>query len=68
MIEQADCGVAVPPDNPVAFAEALADMAASAQKRRVQGENARRYAEDRFDRQSLADNFCDWLEGALERS
>jgi glycosyltransferase involved in cell wall biosynthesis len=68
MIQKADCGVAVPPEDAVAFAEALEDMAASPETRRAQGSNARGFAEDWFDRQCLAEDFSDVLEGAFERS
>lgn len=64
MIEGERCGFAVPPDDPVAFADALEQAAADRDALRAMGENARRLAVREFDRRILAGRFADWLEGA----
>lgn len=63
MIKDECCGFAVPPDDPVAFADALEKAAADRGALRAMGENARRLAEREFDRRILAGRFVDWLEG-----
>lgn len=65
MIEDNGCGFAVPPDDPVAFADALEVAANNRDALRVMGENGRRLAEREFDRRILADRFVTWLEGAV---
>lgn len=64
MIKDAHCGFAVPPDDPVAFADALELAAADRRELLIMGENARRLAIREFDRRILADRFVSWLEGA----
>lgn len=64
MIKQNDCGLAVAPDNPVAFADALEYLADHPEHRTAMGKNARLLAEREFDRKTLAKQFADWLEGA----
>lgn len=62
MITQYDYGIAVSPDDPEAFADALIRLAEDPEKRKQMGKNARDLASSRFDRQVLADQFVDWLE------
>lgn len=61
LIEQHGCGIAVPPENPEAFADALEYMADHPERCYEMGRNARQLAE-RFDRRKLADRFVDFLE------
>jgi glycosyltransferase involved in cell wall biosynthesis len=56
------CGIAVPPDNPAAFADALEYLADHPEERRHMGQNARQLAETMFDRKTLATQFVDWVE------
>jgi len=56
------CGIAVPPRDPVAFADALCKLADDPGLRREYGRNARRLAETMFSRDRLATEFVDWLE------
>lgn len=65
MIEENKCGIAVQPDNPGAFADALEYMADHRLELVVMGKNARGLAEREFDRQALAERFATWLEGAV---
>ena len=62
MIDAHDCGIAVPPDDPGAFADAMENLADDADARRRKGNNARKLAEQQFDRQRLAAQFTGFLE------
>ncbi len=62
LIGEWDCGVAVPPEDPVAFADALTRLADDSETAAAMGRRARRLAEARFDRKDLADRFVDCLE------
>jgi glycosyltransferase involved in cell wall biosynthesis len=57
LIRDNQCGVVVPPDDPVAFADALQRLAADSALRERQGANARRLAEKEFARPALAERF-----------
>ena len=65
MIRERECGLAVPPDNPAAFAEALIYLADHPEKRKIFGENSRKLAEDEFAREKLADRFVNFLENKI---
>lgn len=62
MITQHQCGTAVPPRNPEAFADALCHMADDPGLRKSCGQNARHLAEQQFSRQKLSNQFADFLE------
>jgi glycosyltransferase involved in cell wall biosynthesis len=62
MIRENRCGIAVPPDDPVAFANALIHLADSPGLRKMYGENSRQLAERCFSRQYLGDKFVNFLE------
>jgi len=66
VLKTSQCGVAVPPDDPVAFADALCMLADDRELRRVYGQNARRLAETAFDRHQLATQFAEWLEQSVK--
>lgn len=65
MIEQSQCGIAVPPGDPQAFAAALMRMADDRAATRSMGERARALAEREFARDRLGDKWACWVEGAL---
>jgi glycosyltransferase involved in cell wall biosynthesis len=65
LIEAHDAGVVVPPEDPVAFADALQALAADPVRRARQGAAARRLAEERFARAALAAEFVATLEAAV---
>lgn len=65
MITENRCGIAVPPENPGAFADALEYLADNRDKAAEMGRNARMPAERDFDRIRLADRFVDWLDTAV---
>ena len=62
MITENRCGIAVPPENSEAFADALEHMADNRVESAEMGMNARMLAERDFDRIRLGDRFVDWLE------
>jgi len=66
MIKEHDCGIAVPPGDPVAFADALIELADNPENRTAMGKKARRLAETSFGREDLARQFVDFLESATE--
>lgn len=67
MIQDNQCGLAVPPDNPVAFADALEQAAANRDALKTMGQSARALAEREFDRALLANRWVDTLEATLSR-
>lgn len=65
MVEKQACGFVIPPQNPIAFADAL-ELAANEQKKlKVMGQHSAYLAEYEFNRSKLAEHFVDWLEGCL---
>lgn len=62
MIGEHHCGIAVPPRDPEAFADALCKLADHPEHRSEYGKNARILAEKMFSRDRLANEFVDWLE------
>lgn len=68
MIDAENCGYAVPPADPVAFADALERAAAERDQLKLKGANSRRLAEREFDRDKLSDQWADWVEGAVTGS
>lgn len=65
MIDEYKCGLAVPPSDPQAFADALEYMADHREELVEMGKNARILAEQEFSRSLLADRFVEYLEGAV---
>lgn len=63
MIEQTQCGFAVQPEDPIAFADALEKAANQREALTLMGANARQLAESHFDRALLADKWVDWVTG-----
>jgi glycosyltransferase involved in cell wall biosynthesis len=62
LIKEESCGVAVPPGDPEAFADALERLADDRELARGMGQNARGLAEREFSRDLLADRFIRFLE------
>lgn len=65
LIAEKDCGFAVPPDDPAAFADALIAAAENRQALKTKGANARALAQAQFSRALLAKTWVDWVEGAV---
>lgn len=64
MITENQCGFVVPPNNPVAFADALEQAADNRELLKKMGDQSRMLAQQKFDRSKLADYFVNWLEEA----
>ena len=62
MIEINNCGFTIPPDDPVAFADALEDAASNRADLAIKGARGKKLAVLEFDRQKLADKWVDDLE------
>jgi glycosyltransferase involved in cell wall biosynthesis len=62
LITEHDAGIAVPPEDPEAFADALEAFAADPDRRRQMGRHARRLAEQKFNRDLQAERFVNALE------
>lgn len=65
MIEREQCGYAVPPADPKAFADALERAAADRVGLKAMGASSRGLAEREFDRDKLSDQWVEWLEDAF---
>ncbi|WP_265529490.1 glycosyltransferase family 4 protein [Sphingomicrobium marinum] len=61
MIEEQDCGFAVPPNDPVAFADALEKAADDMAALKAMGERAGALAREKFNRGDLANQWVDWV-------
>lgn len=62
MIHQNDCGIAIPPENPEAFADALETFANDRSLKAKMGNNGRKLAEKEFSRELLSNRFVEILE------
>jgi glycosyltransferase involved in cell wall biosynthesis len=62
MVERAGCGVAVPPEDGAALAQAIRSLAADRGGARRMGERGRRHALDHYDRAALAARFVATVE------
>ncbi|SMH54597.1 glycosyltransferase family 4 protein [Maritimibacter sp. HL-12] len=65
LITDHDCGFAVPPDDPDAFADALIVAAQDRAALAGKGKNARALAEIRFARAKLSDDWVAWVTAAV---
>jgi glycosyltransferase involved in cell wall biosynthesis len=61
MIEREQCGYAVPPADPVAFADALIDAADKRSELPKMGKRAKALAMREFDRDKMAGQWVDWV-------
>jgi glycosyltransferase involved in cell wall biosynthesis len=66
MIDEHKCGVAIPPDDPVAFADALVKLRDDPAGRKKMGTNSRVLAEQSFSRDMLGEKFSEFLEQQLQ--
>ncbi|MBD1924881.1 glycosyltransferase family 4 protein [Trichocoleus sp. FACHB-90] len=60
------CGITCPPNDAVAFANALSQLADNRQETLIRGKNARQLAESSFSREALANQFVDYLEKVFQ--
>jgi glycosyltransferase involved in cell wall biosynthesis len=61
MIGENDCGFAISPDDPEAFADALEAAAADRAELKEKGRRGAAFAEREFDRIDLADQWVEWV-------
>jgi len=61
MINEYGCGTAVTPDDPVALADALQDMASNKEALLEMGLKGKQLAKDKFNREDLSDQFAQFL-------
>jgi glycosyltransferase involved in cell wall biosynthesis len=66
MITARQCGYAVVPDDPQAFANALIHAADHREELPAMGQRARELASTEYNRDVLGTRFVDWLEGAVK--
>lgn len=64
LITKQQCGFAVPPENPQAFADALEQAANQREKLIEMGRNGQQVAREQFNRSILSQKFSDWVAGA----
>lgn len=62
LVEERHCGIAVPPDNPAAFADALERIAENRVQLKEMGAHARQLAETTFDFALIADEYVSFME------
>lgn len=67
LVVSEQCGITVPAEDPVSFAEALEEMAERPEETEQRGAHARQLAEERFSWKDLSDEFSEWLEEAVYR-
>lgn len=63
LIRENNCGLLVPPDDPVAFADALILASENKENLRIMGFQARKLAETEFSRELLANVWIEWVLG-----
>lgn len=64
LITKEQCGFAVPPEDPKAFADALEQAADQREQLNQMGKNGQQVAKEQFNRSILSQKFSDWLTGA----
>ncbi|MCK6478720.1 MAG: glycosyltransferase family 4 protein [Planctomycetaceae bacterium] len=65
IVEEGGCGVAVPPDDPAAFADAVERLAAGRDRLPAMGAAARRVAEERFAQVRILSDLAEFLERGM---
>lgn len=65
IITNQSCGFAIPPDDAHIFADTLEKCAQNKDALNNMGKNARRLAEEQFDRAKLADQWVAWVTGGI---
>ena len=62
MINETRCGVAISPDNKIAFVSVLIHLADNSELLADMGIAAKKMAKTKFDRNNLSSKFVQWLE------
>lgn len=68
VVEEADCGIFIPPGDPQALADAIREMYNHPEHARSQGQRGREYVEKNFDRAKLAEKLLQILERMVSTS
>jgi glycosyltransferase involved in cell wall biosynthesis len=68
MIHENKLGMVVPPDDPIAFAKGLIELADNSAYRKQAGMNARKFAEENFSREILSGEFVKFIENICKAS
>ena len=66
LIEQAQCGIAVPPDDTDALEKGIRNAFHSKEEFKIYGENGRRYVEAHFSRQAIAEQYHKLLQELVD--
>lgn len=61
MINEFDCGYAINPNDPQAFANALLDASQNSEKLANMGKNSKKLAIEKFDRKKLSSEWVNWV-------
>jgi glycosyltransferase involved in cell wall biosynthesis len=67
MINENGCGIAVVPDDPIALADALQDMASNKEALKTMSSKGKQLAKDKFNREDLSDQFAQFLIETTEK-
>lgn len=62
MISESNCGITIPPENKLAFADALIHLSENRELLPTMGIAAKKLAKQRFSREKLSTEFVTWLE------
>ncbi len=63
LVQENDCGLVVPPENPAALADAIINMSDS-DRTEIWSRNAKSLGQRSFSRDQLAEDFVSWVSGA----
>lgn len=66
MIEKHQCGFSVPPQDAIAFADAMEEAAADRDRLKEMGKRGYALAEQQFNRTLLAEKWVNWVEGVKQ--
>ena len=67
LVEDADCGIYVEPENPKAIAQGILKVYKQTDRLNQMGVNGYQYAKRHFDRKKLAENYLDYLDQVIKR-
>jgi colanic acid biosynthesis glycosyl transferase WcaI len=67
-MRKAECGLAVPPEQPVALAEAIQKLNKDKELRQYLGKNGRHFAEAHFSREQVLKRYADLIEGMARQN
>jgi len=65
VVEEAECGIFVPPGDPQAMAKATCELSDNHELAHKMGQNGRRYLEEHFDRSMLTVRLAEIMEGII---